>query len=107
MKKDFEVRKTMCSSCIYGPKVPADFRQGLEDEIKDRFGFFNSYRACHHHTGDTKCCRGFWERHKDRFQMGQVAQRLNAVVFSDEGDSIEDRFPGLDLPGGNIEGEVR
>ena len=27
------------------------------------------------------CCRGFWNRHKDQFPLGQVAQRLNAVVF--------------------------
>ena len=97
--KGIEVRKTMCSSCIYHVDVTADFVQGLEDEIKDRFGFFKSYRACHHHMDDERCCRGFWERHKDKFQLGQVAQRLNAVVFSDDGDNLKNRFSCMQLPG--------
>jgi hypothetical protein len=27
------------------------------------------------------CCRGFWNRHKDKFALGQIAQRLGWVVF--------------------------
>ena len=31
-------------------------------------------------TTPTACCRGFWNRHKDEFAVGQVAQRLGLVV---------------------------
>jgi hypothetical protein len=27
------------------------------------------------------CCRGFWDRHKDEFPGGQLAQRLDCVEF--------------------------
>ena len=76
----FQVQKTMCSTCIYRPDSPLDLLD-LELQVKDSHGFFNTYRACHHSGGDTICCRGFWDSHKDGFQMGQIAQRLNLVEF--------------------------
>jgi len=33
---------------------------------------------------DDACCRGFWNAHKDEFQLGQVAQRLGLVRFVKE-----------------------
>jgi hypothetical protein len=51
----------------------------LENECRDRKTpwFFRSYRVCHY--SQTACCRGFWERHKDAFAAGQIAQRLGRV----------------------------
>jgi len=79
----FKVQKKMCDSCIYS-KNSASFRrvEELEHEITDKHGFFNSWRECHKTDkadGTAACCRGFWNKHKDDFQVGQVAQRLNLV----------------------------
>jgi len=56
----------------------------LEQQIADPRmpGFFRGYRACHHASNRRGvCCRGFWDRHKDHFAAGQLAQRLRLVVF--------------------------
>jgi hypothetical protein len=45
-------------------------------------GYFKGHRICHH--SKDACCRGFWNRHKNHFTAGQLAQRLNAVEFVDE-----------------------
>jgi hypothetical protein len=79
----FEVQAKLCASCIYRPDSTLDVRQ-LERQIADPRmpGFFRSYRACHH-APDRRgvCCRGFWNRHRDHFTVGQIAQRLRLVVF--------------------------
>lgn len=49
----------------------------LEAKVADRYGGFAGYRICH--QSSVACCRGFWNRHKDKFLMGQVAQRLGWV----------------------------
>lgn len=74
----FLVQKAACATCIYRKDSPLDLQQ-LEAQIADRYGGFNGYRICHH--SDDACCRGFWNRHKDKFQTGQLAQRLNFVQF--------------------------
>lgn len=78
-----EVQARMCSSCIYRPDSSLDIRN-LEAQIADpkMRGYFLGYRACHH-APDRRavCCRGFWDRHKDNFTAGQLAQRLKLVVF--------------------------
>lgn len=76
----FKVQKKQCKTCIYRPDCPLDL-EALEEQISDGHGGFSGHRICHH--SDDVCCRGFWERHKDEFQLGQVAQRLNMVEFVD------------------------
>jgi hypothetical protein len=81
--KGFYVQKKMCTSCIYRPDNPLDLEH-LESEVKDEHGFFNKHRQCHHTGNKTPaCCRGFWNKHKDDFAGGQIAQRLNAVIEVD------------------------
>ena len=80
MKGGFRVRRTACSTCIYRSDSPLDIAR-LEAEVKNQWGF-TGYRVCHH--TEKACCRGFWNRHKDGFQIGQIAQRLGMVVFVDE-----------------------
>jgi hypothetical protein len=53
--------------------------QALEDAVRHEHGGFKGYRICHH--SEDVCCRGFWNRHKDEFASGQVAQRLGLVEF--------------------------
>jgi hypothetical protein len=74
----FEVQKRQCKTCIYRPESPLDL-QKLEQQVADGHGGFRGHRICHH--SDTACCRGFWDRHKDEFQMGQLSQRMGWVRF--------------------------
>lgn len=74
----FEVQKRMCATCIYRPDSALNIKS-LEDQVRDKYVGFKGHRVCHH--SDTACCRGFWNKHKDEFQMGQIAQRLKLVTF--------------------------
>lgn len=76
----FEVQARQCTTCIYHKSSPLDL-QKLEAQIADKRmpGFFSGHRICHH--SKTACCRGFWDRHKDKFSLGQITQRLGFVVF--------------------------
>ena len=76
----FLVQTKPCSTCIYRKDSPLDIKK-LEADVADSYGGFKGHRVCHH--SDTACCRGFWNRHKDDFQMGQVAQRLGMVRMVD------------------------
>lgn len=80
----FRVHRKMCKTCIYLPNSPLDLPK-LEEECKDKYGFFDRHRECHH--AKQVCCRGFWNAHKDEFTAGQISQRLNMVV---EVDVLED-----------------
>jgi hypothetical protein len=74
------VQAKQCETCIYGPNNRLDLKK-LENDIRDprMKGHFVGFRICHH-SSDV-CCRGFWDRHKDHFDAGQIAQRLNIVQF--------------------------
>ena len=75
------VASDQCPTCIYRPNSPLDLKQ-LEAEIADpnMEGFFQSHRVCHSFQDDSgTCCRGFWNKHRDHFTAGQVAQRLGLV----------------------------
>jgi hypothetical protein len=78
----FEVQSKQCATCIYRKDSPLDIKR-LEAQIADPHmrGFFAGFRICHH--SKSACCRGFWNRHKNDFAAGQIAQRLNMVRFVD------------------------
>lgn len=86
----FKVQKKMCSTCIYRPDSNLDLKV-LEDQVRDPHMGFKGHRVCHH--SDDVCCRGFWEKHKDKFTLGQIAQRLNKVVFVNV-DTLKERASG-------------
>lgn len=75
-----KVRHKACATCIYRKDSPLDLRK-LEADVADprMEGNFETYRVCHH-TKDA-CCRGFWNRHKNKFTLGQIAQRLGLVRY--------------------------
>lgn len=76
-----EVQSKPCSTCIYRKDSPLDIDK-LEADVADKYGGFSEYRVCHHAVRKSKvCCRGFWNRHKDKFALGQIAQRLGLVRF--------------------------
>ena len=76
----FQGQRQRCATCIYRGDSTLNLRW-LEDEVRDPHMGFKGYRACHHAKSGEVCCRGFWDHHKDEFALGQIAQRLNAVVF--------------------------
>jgi hypothetical protein len=80
-QEGFRVQRRMCATCIYRPDTPLDLAK-LENDVRDKHVGFRGHRVCHH--SKDACCRGFWEAHKDEFQMGQIAQRLGFVVFVDD-----------------------
>ena len=77
-----KVQAKQCETCIYRADSPLDLKE-LEAQIADPYveGGFTGHRICHH--SEDAVCRGFWNRHKDAFQLGQIAQRLGAVDFVD------------------------
>ncbi len=82
----FQVQRRQCATCIYRDDSPLDI-EVLEAQVADKYVGFRSYRVCHHSDG--ACCAGFWARHKDEFQLGQLAQRLGLVKFVDDDDTYE------------------
>jgi len=80
MTVGFRVQAKQCATCIYKSNNPLNI-ESLESECRDKYGFFETHRQCHHSSKTPTCCRGFWDRHKDEFPGGQIAQRLNAVLF--------------------------
>ena len=76
----FRVQSKQCATCIYRKNLEWDLAK-LESQIADPHlkGFFEGHRVCHH--SKDVCCRGFWNRHKDHFTLGQLAQRLGFVEF--------------------------
>ncbi len=84
------VQSTPCATCIYSPTSSLDVTQ-LEAQIADKHmpGFFAGFRVCHH--SKDACCRGFWNRHKDSFTLGQIAQRLDCVEFVSD-DTLKEKL---------------
>jgi hypothetical protein len=74
----------MCDTCVYRKNSPLDPTE-LEEAVKSPRGDFDGFRICH--SSMTACCAGFWARHKDAFQLGQVAQRLGLVQL------VQDNVP--------------
>lgn len=74
----FKVQKKSCSTCIYRKDSPLDLKK-LEDDVRDKYMGFKGHRVCHH--SDDICCRGFWNKHKNEFALGQIAQRFGMVQF--------------------------
>ena len=100
------VRATQCATCIYRAYGGNDIAR-LEGQIKAPTGGFNSYRVCHSHTLTAPCCRGFWDRHKDEFPAGQVAQRFNLVIeVATDNDAYEAGNPSQE-PGDQQTGTNR
>lgn len=77
----FKVNAKACSTCIYRKDSPLNLKE-LENQVRDPHVGFKSHRICHH-TKDT-CCRGFWNKHKNEFPAGQIAQRLGLVEYVKE-----------------------
>jgi DNA-binding XRE family transcriptional regulator len=86
------VQRRQCATCIYRKESRLSLAK-LEADIADprKAGYFLGYRVCHH--SKDVCCRGFWNRHRWRFTLGQIAQRLGFVRYVDVDRFAEERTP--------------
>ena len=75
------VQRKACTTCIYRKDSSLNIEK-LENDVRDNYGGFKGHRVCHH--SKDACCRGFWNRHKWKFQAGQIAQRLGLVQYVDD-----------------------
>jgi hypothetical protein len=86
---NFRVMRRRCATCIYRKDSSLDLKK-LEADVADPHmaGHFRGYRECHHAKRRSGiCCRGFWDKHKDHFDIGQIAQRLKLVEFVEAKDA--------------------
>jgi hypothetical protein len=81
----FQVMSHQCETCIYRKSWMGTPISQLEDQVREKHRGatgFHGYRVCHSQKrGRKACCRGFWNRHRDKFAAGQIAQRLGCVEF--------------------------
>lgn len=86
MKATLRVQRKACSSCIFRKDCTLDLNK-LLDDVRERgpagrMDFFRGHRICHH--SKDAVCRGFWNRFKNKFALGQIAQRLGLVEYVDD-----------------------
>lgn len=83
------VQRRQCETCIYRDDSALNIKQ-LEAQIADprMQGHFKGHRICHH--SDDAVCAGFWARHKNDFDAGQLAQRLGLVQLVDDDTIAEE-----------------
>lgn len=83
------VQRRQCKTCIYRRDSALDIKK-LEAQIADprMAGHFKGHRICHHSRDAV--CAGFWQRHKNDFDAGQLAQRLGLVQLVDDDTIAEE-----------------
>jgi hypothetical protein len=84
-----KVQQKQCATCIFNVRFwsKKELSRFLV-EIKDPHmrGHYYTHRICHH-SKDAVCAK-FWAQYKDRFNVGQIAQRLNLVEYVDHDISL-------------------
>ena len=74
----FRVQKKACDTCIYRKDSPLNLEK-LENDVRDHYGSLVGHRICHH--SKDVCCRGFWNKYKNDFTLGRMAQMFDQVEF--------------------------
>ena len=79
-----KVRKTACDQCLFSKnRIVWAVRKNniLRSCLKE-----DSYFICHKATIEEQdiCCRGYWDRFKDQFNLGRIVQRLGGPEFTYE-----------------------
>jgi hypothetical protein len=79
------VQRVPCDTCIFRKESPLDLK-ALLDAVRDfsvpGFLYFKGHRICHHSTDAV--CSTFWTKFRDKFTLGQIAQRLGVVEYVDD-----------------------
>lgn len=83
------VQRRQCETCIFRSDSPLDLDKLLAQIADPRVpGHYKGHRICHH--SEDAVCAGFWARHKNDFDLGQVAQRLDMVQLVDDDTIAEE-----------------
>lgn len=77
----FKVQKKRCDQCLFTDnRIVSERRaQKIVRDCLQTDRFFNCHKLQTKGVEGDLCCRGFWDLYKDRFNLGRIAQRLNAV----------------------------
>lgn len=79
----FRIRNSRCSTCIFNKTSPhfRDLPRYLDQVREDKGNGFKGWRVCHDdmENKEDRCCRGFWNAHKNDFSAGRIAQMLDIV----------------------------
>lgn len=85
-KPCLRVQAKCCATCIFRKDSSLNLQKLLNDVREPgrggEMGYFRGYRVCHY-SADAVCA-GFWACFKDKFQLGQLAQRWNLVKYVDD-----------------------
>lgn len=90
------VQMKCCKTCIFRESSTLDLPKLLDDVREEgrggEMGYFKGHRVCHY-SADAVCA-GFWALFKDKFQLGQLAQRLGLVQYvQDNVNPLEEGEP--------------
>ena len=78
----FRVQEHPCNQCLFSTARIVD--QERSDAIVKGCLDTDRYFICHKdrkHGNHGACCRGFWDRYKNHFLAGRLAQLLEIVKF--------------------------
>jgi len=71
----FRVQGSKCDQCLFSDnKIVNDDRK---EEVLRTTLKKDTFFVCH--KTDDVCCKGYWDKYKDKFTVGQIAQRLNLM----------------------------
>lgn len=76
-----EVMNQQCNECLFSKnKVVSDERR---HEIIKECLKSGKYFICHKATikGQDVCCRAYWDKFKDEFNLGRIVQRCGGPTF--------------------------
>lgn len=75
------IQKAKCDQCLFTKNMVVKNNTRRTEIIKSALNN-DTYFICHKSSiasnGDV-CCRGFWDKFKNDFNLGRIAQRLNFV----------------------------
>lgn len=75
------IQRQQCDQCLFSRnrivsnERAADIIRGCVE--KDTY--FQCHKTQVKGSSQDVCCRGFWDKFKNRFNLGRIAQRLNIV----------------------------
>jgi hypothetical protein len=76
-----KIQKNKCSQCLFSKnKIVSNNRM---KSIINACIYNDTFFICHKTqvTGSNEqiCCRGFWDKYKNNFNLGRISQRLGTV----------------------------
>lgn len=75
------VQKTKCNQCLFTKNrvVSEEVAAKIIKTALKKDTYFNCHKTQVKGLKSNVCCKGFWDAHKNNFNLGRVAQRLGIV----------------------------